>query len=52
MTLKKTTDGRDPETGRFVSGNNGARQAEGLSQQAQRGFSVTHQFARMNKERT
>jgi hypothetical protein len=23
MTLKKMTDGRDPETGRFVSGNNG-----------------------------
>jgi hypothetical protein len=23
MTLKKMTEGRDPETGRFVSGNNG-----------------------------
>jgi hypothetical protein len=23
MTLKKVTEGRDPETGRFVSGNNG-----------------------------
>jgi hypothetical protein len=29
MTLKKTTEGRDPNTGRFLAGNNGGGRQEG-----------------------
>jgi hypothetical protein len=29
MTLKKMTDGRDPETGRFLAGNNGGGRQKG-----------------------